>query len=245
MSSWPFIFEAEGELEEELRRRRGQRPWPVRRPVVRPYRRPAVYSVPVFREPVYLEPPPPEPIEEPVEAPPEDEPVEEIHFSQGCRAMMRRAAAVDAADVYDDKRKLPEEPGLYVIRRNGQPLYVGMAEKSIHSRFQQRYKALRDFGLTSAPLAGVTVTSYSFTSKKPTCVAGRKAKKNRSLTNISAKEGLLRALEQHFIKHFQTLRLGGGKFGNVATEPFKADPGVTITMFLENRDKTDPPAMVI
>lgn len=244
MSSWPFSFEAEGELEEELRRRRGRRPWPVRRPVVRPFRRPAVYSVPVFREPVYLEPPP-EPIEEPVDAPPEEEPAEEIHFSQGCRALMKRAAEVNAADVYDDKLKLPEEPGLYVIRRNGQALYVGMAEKSIHSRFQQRYKALRDFGLGSATLAGVTVTSYSLTSKSLACVAGRKAKKNRSITNISPKEGLLRALEQHFIKHFQTSRLGGGKFGNADTEPYFAAPGVSIVLHISNRAPTDPPVTVI
>jgi hypothetical protein len=244
MSSWPFSFEAETELEEELRRRRGRRPWPVRRPAVRPYRRPAVYAAPVFREPVYLEPPPPEPIEEPVDGPPEEEPVEEIHISKGCMAVLERAEAVSAGDVYDEKKKLPVEPGLYVIRRAGRAIYVGIAENSIHSRFQQRYKSLRDFGLDSAILSGVTVTSYALKSRTPSCVASRKPKSGGRLTAVSPKEGLLRVLEQHFIKHFKTGKTAGGKYGNSGSEAYTFGPGEKVSLRIANRATTDPPADV-
>jgi len=69
MSSWPFTFEAEPELEEELRRRGWRRRPILRRPVRRPFVRPpgssVVYPAPVYVEPVYTEPP--ERVEEPVD----------------------------------------------------------------------------------------------------------------------------------------------------------------------------------
>ena len=248
MSSWPFTFEAESELEEELRRRsRWRRPWPARRPRprVRLYRRPAIYPAPYVTEPVYVEPPPPEVPPEPVEEPVEDEPQEEIHISTGCTAVLQKAAAVNAGDVYDDTDTLPSTPGLYLIHTDTKAIYVGMAEKSIHSRFQQRYKVLRDFGLGPAALTGIKVTSYSLDTRSATCTAGRKKKRNTSLTNISPIEGILRVLEQHFIKHFKTQRPPRGKFGNAGFEGYTSGRGVSLTVSITGGSPSDPPSKVI
>jgi len=175
----------------------------------------------------------------------EEEPQEEIHLSKGCATVLQRAAPLPAGDVYDGKKSLPREPGLYVIHSGTRAIYVGIAEKSIHGRFQDRYKALRDFGLGPAALAGITVTSYSLGTRVPLCVAGRKKKGRKSLTNINSTEGLLRVLEQHFIKHFKTQRVPPSKFGNAAPERYTADPSVTVSLRIASRDAADPPVQVI
>jgi len=275
MSNWPFTFEAEwenaaeAEMEDEARRRRR----PARRPVapvwrrrvrIRPVLAPAA-MLPIalpWMPPEPAAPPPPappeEPIEEPVEAPVEepvdsaDAPQEELYVTTGARAILNREEPVNAGLVYDEKKTLPRGPGLYVIRKGGRAIYVGIAENSIHTRFLQRYKSLRDFGMDSSVLDGVTVTTYELVSKSPGLVAIRKEKTNKTAppsarkkgNAVSAKEGILRILEQAFIKHFGTGKKAGSRFGNTGSEGYSFAPGEKIILVINNRASTDPPSPI-
>lgn len=188
------------------------------------------------------DPPAPGP-EEPSEEPPE-ELQQEIHLSKGCTAILERSVAQNAAAVYDGVASLPPDPGLYVIRKAGKPIYVGIAEISIHSRFQQRYKALRDFGLDSTILSGITVTSYALKSRTPTCIATRRPMRGGRPVPITAKEGLLRILEQHFIRHFRTGKRLRSKFGNSGSERYTFGPGEQVRLRLTNAAQDDPPGVL-
>ncbi|WP_243373111.1 GIY-YIG nuclease family protein [Geotalea sp. SG265] len=101
---------------------------------------------------------------------------------------------------------LPAGPGIYFIFSNGRLWYVGKAE-NIHARFKNRLKTFHDFKIKpevfSSWLRPIEVAWYEIKRIKVPPRASIKVRTrgpNEPWRPIPASQGLLRALELHFIK---------------------------------------------
>jgi len=95
------------------------------------------------------------------------------------------------------------EPGIYIIYVDGRAWYVGLAERSIYARFQDRLKALHDFDIAPACLAGRTIEWINV--REPSVTGGgvgRRGQKSKSqpYRPLHGHAAVLPLLEQFYIK---------------------------------------------
>ena len=102
--------------------------------------------------------------------------------------------------------KLPAQPGIYVVKLDGAPWYVGIAGDSIRHRFASRWKALRDFKLKPADLKGREIVCYTLSPAQTIQVDYRDGSGPYSPRN--SLHGVVRAVEQHFIQSLKTAGKG-------------------------------------
>jgi hypothetical protein len=102
--------------------------------------------------------------------------------------------------------KLPAQAGIYVVKLDGAPWYVGLAGDSIRHRFASRWKSLRDFKLKPADLKGREIVCYTLTPTQTIQVDYRDRSGPYSPRN--SLHGVVRAIEQHFIQSLGTTGKG-------------------------------------
>jgi len=123
---------------------------------------------------------------------------------------------------------LPRERGVYVIKIDGKAHYVGVATSSggVKARFDERIKALRDFGIDLQAIKNRTVDVYTVTDG--TCVINRR-KKNTTVPGSPVKaHAELLLLEQYLIGKLNTLGKGNRyPEGIVSRNP--KDSSITVT----------------
>ena len=125
------------------------------------------------------------------------------------------------------------QPGIYIIFLGERAWYVGLAERSIYSRFQDRFKALSDFDIGDACLTGRKIEWLNIDEPKITGGGvGRRGqkKKTQPYRPLHSRAAALPLLEQFLIKTLGTKEI---KFknkvvkrgGNKQTEPVHFVPG--------------------
>jgi hypothetical protein len=109
---------------------------------------------------------------------------------------------------------LPDAPGIYVIKVNGSPWYIGHSASSIRTRFVSRWKALEDFKLKLQDLQGREITCYIVKINQPFQVDYRDS--TGPYSPRPGMHGIVRAVEQHFIQSLKTSNKGN-RAQNVVT----------------------------
>jgi len=137
-------------------------------------------------------------------------PQQEFMVTGECQIKIRRHAPIPLSDMKQLQQKAGT-PGVYIVHVNGKPWYVGVAERTVFSRIQERMKVLNDFQIDSSALANRSVGWISIQSGAyPSCSISRRDQKDkgaayRPLRGVYA---VLKVLEQHCIK---TLDTGGNQ----------------------------------
>lgn len=152
---------------------------------------------------------------------------QEFLVTSDCTVTIKRSVPVP---VVDGARVLqvPRVPGVYIIFSNGVPWYVGIGERTVHQRFQDRMKALSDFNIPHSALANRTVAWVTVSFKSlSNCSIGRRERQDTSgaFKPLKGESAVLKVLEQYFIKTLQT----EGK-GNKRRESVRFAPGGSITL---------------
>jgi hypothetical protein len=131
--------------------------------------------------------------------------------------------------------KAARAPGVYIIYVDQKPWYVGVTERSINQRFQDRMKTFRDFNLPSSLLANRTISWVAIRSGRlPACSIGRRDQKtSQPYTPLKGVASVLKILEQYYI---QTLK----PTGNKRDECVFFAPGGSITILEDGQ-----PALVL
>jgi peptidoglycan hydrolase-like protein with peptidoglycan-binding domain len=119
-------------------------------------------------------------------------------------------------------RWAPESPAIYVIHTAGSPWYVGIAEHSLRRRFLARRKVLRDFNIPFNVLANRSVswaTLRSSTAPSGSIQRRHSQDVNAPFRPTIERYGILKILEQYFIKKF-----GTETKGNITRETVRFGP---------------------
>ena len=143
------------------------------------------------------------------------------------------------------------QPGIYIIYVNQTPWYVGLAERSVYARFQDRFKSLSDFDIDSKCLDGRQIEWLNV--GKPAITGGgvgRRSQKKRQLYRaVPTLTAALSLLEQYLIKSLGTREIKVGKKvvkrgGNKQTEPVHFDSGGALILTegtnVTAKDKKNP-----
>jgi hypothetical protein len=204
-------------------------------------------SAPPASEPVDAGDPEPEP--EPAAAadsgPAEDEPPDEgdsevlfgdppseleqeFQVSGNCQVTITRHGPVPLTP----SLKAAKAPGVYTIHIDNKAWYVGVTERTIHQRFQDRMKTMRDFNLPDSLLANRTVSWVAIQSGQyPVCSIGRRESTKptdpyKPLTGVLA---VLKILEQYQIQVDKPA-------GNKRTECVRFGPRGSLTINEAGKD---------
>jgi hypothetical protein len=129
--------------------------------------------------------------------------------------------------------KLPDKPGIYVIKVNGSPWYVGHSANSIRTRFATRWDTLGDFKLKPQDLKGREITCYTIKRNQTFQVDYRD--RSGPYSPRPGIHGVVRAVEQHFIQSLKT----SGK-GNRAQNVVTFGNGVSITLQFAGTGAAEP-----
>jgi hypothetical protein len=133
----------------------------------------------------------------------EEKPEREFQVSQKVAVAIVRSARIPVA-AFDGSQANAKRPGIYIIYVGDRAWYVGLAERSIYSRFQDRFKALSDFDVDPACLSGRAVEwiTIAGTPAVPSGAVGRRAarKTSQPYRSLSPAAAVLPLLEQFYIK---------------------------------------------
>jgi hypothetical protein len=160
----------------------------------------------------------------------EGETEQEFMVSDACKVRIRRYEAIAITE--GTHLKAPRVPGIYIIHVAGKPWYVGVAERTIYERFQQRMKVLNDFRIPSSALDNKSVAWVSIKSGEfPFCSIGRRPERDTAAKYSPLKGvfAVLKILEQYFIK---TLAPSGNK----RVESVRFAPGGSLTIYETGKD---------
>src|SRR4029079_19698188 len=127
-----------------------------------------------------------------------DKPQEEFRIKSSGIVKLTRKPTLRLADftsLMGIAVKLPVEPGIYVVKVDGIPWYVGLAGDSIRNRFAARWKALRDFKLQPSDLKGREITCYTVSPTQNIEIDYRDG--TGPYSPRPGLYGIVRALEQH------------------------------------------------
>jgi hypothetical protein len=123
-----------------------------------------------------------------------------------------------------------------VISRNGKPIYVGKA-LDIRRRFAARFKVLHDFGIPGSVLDCEIVSYLIQPQMMPVCsIASRQASRGAFRVQPPT-DGLLRVLEQFFIRHF---RSRNPRLSNSTSEKYSFAPGEKLVLTIRHSRPGDP-----
>jgi peptidoglycan hydrolase-like protein with peptidoglycan-binding domain len=136
-------------------------------------------------------------------------PEQEFQIDTSCEVHFARSFGQAAMTDPNLFGLLPKLPGLYMIYVQGKPWYVGIAETTLHKRFQDRFKTLRDFNLPDSVLAQRQVAWLALDTKNTKCAVGRKEQgSSQPFKKSPGYWAVLKVLEQHLIKKIGTKGLG-------------------------------------
>jgi peptidoglycan hydrolase-like protein with peptidoglycan-binding domain len=156
---------------------------------------------------------------------------QEFLVAGACQVRIQRHGPVPLTDEAA-LRQAARAPGVYIISIDGKPWYVGVAERTVLARIQERRKVLRDFNIPSSTLANRSISWVAIRSGAlPVCAVSRRKQTDpdgqfRPLKGVYA---VLKVLEQYYIK-----TLGTENKGNKLLETVRFSPGGSVTI-LESR----------
>jgi len=153
---------------------------------------------------------------------------QEFQISGPTRVAVVRSSRIPVT-AFDGTQKNARRPGIYIIYVKNEPRYVGMALRSVYSRFQDRFKVLRDFKIDATCLSGrevewVTIVGSTF----PVGSIGRRSKKDKTGPFRSLKshdEAILPILERFYIEKLKTKNKG-----NIQTEDYHIVAGGSLAI---------------
>jgi peptidoglycan hydrolase-like protein with peptidoglycan-binding domain len=152
---------------------------------------------------------------------------QEFLVDGACQVRIQRHGPVPLVD-QPGLRQAARAPGVYIVSVDGKPWYVGIAERTVLARIQERRKVLRDFNIPASALANRSVSWVAIRGGAlPVCAISRRkqAEPNDAFRPLKGVYAVLKVLEQHYIR-----TLGTENKGNKLVEAVRFSPEGSITI---------------